>query len=298
MKRNGTLGVSPAFFISKFDFDFDAERAVSMLPLVTELGYGAVQGEIAASRFVTGWIDGGIKRFGDAVREHGLEVRQFVAHYLLEIATMKVEGRGLTRTGGAGAEYLGPLDPLAQAIPDLRSIGEQLGSLPGCNVLTIPVGPIALEGVDAFARLSAFVTAIFSVLPTNVRVAVEALPGSPVATPDTMAEWLSSLSSDRVGVNLDTGHLWSQGIPPEKMIYAVGAERIFGTHICDNDGVTNDSLAPGRGSIEWERVFRALDDAGYHGPYDLEIRVAEEEMITEYTAARSYIETLVDSSPS
>lgn len=289
MKPKPKLGVSPAFFISKFDFDFDAERAISMLPLVAKLGYGAVQGEIAAPRFVTAWIDGGIETFGAAARQHGLEVRQFVAHYLLERAT------GLFDTIDSGDQAS---VPLAGITADLRAIAAQLASLPRCEVLTIPVGPSAAGpngggSVDDAAWLSDLVATLLPELPEALKIAVEALPGSPIATPETMARWLAPFPPERVGVNLDTGHLWSQGIAPEEMVYALGGRRIFGTHICDNDGVTNDSYGPGRGTIDWPRFFYALEDVDYEGPFDLEIRVAEDQIEDEYTVAGSYIASLL-----
>lgn len=274
MNRAEKLGVSPAFFISKYNFDFDADAALSMFPLVAALGYGAVQGEIAAQRFFRGWIDGGIEAFGAAARAEHLQVRQFVLHYLLE-------------------ETAAAPRPLDAVIADIREIGEPLGALPGCDVLTIPVGPHA----DSREQdLSELIQRLLPVLPPQLRIALEALPGSSIATPTAMAAFLAGFPPERVGINLDTGHLWSQGIPPERMAEAVGAHRVFGTHICDNDGSENASLAPGRGTIDWHRFFNVLADLGYEGPIDIEIRVSESEIEPEYAAARAYVEPLIHTS--
>lgn len=241
-----------------------------MFPIITQLGYGAIQGEIASPRFVDGWIGGGIESFGEAAGSEGLEVRQFVLHYLLEVVT-------------------DPTHRIDDTVSDVQAIGERLSALPACNVLTIPIGPSSAfrEG-----ELHDFVTTLLTKLPTPVRIALEALPGSSIATPPAMTAFLAAFSPDRLGVNLDTGHLWSQGVPPEQMVEAVGAHRIFGTHICDNDGSANDSLAPGRGTIDWPRFFRILSNRGYDGPIDVEIRVPEAEIQTEYATARTYIESL------
>ena len=52
------------------------------------------------------------------------------------------------------------------------------------------------------------------------------------------------------GYNLNTGHAWASGHPVESFLKQLSG-MILGTHLCDNDGVVNLSLRPGKGSINF-----------------------------------------------
>jgi sugar phosphate isomerase/epimerase len=54
--------------------------------------------------------------------------------------------------------------------------------------------------------------------------------------------------------------------------------KIFGKdvtilHLHDNTGHWDDHLLPGFGNINWPGVFDALDEIGYSGVYNFEIRL-------------------------
>jgi sugar phosphate isomerase/epimerase len=48
-------------------------------------------------------------------------------------------------------------------------------------------------------------------------------------------------------------------------------KRIFYVHVSDNDGRTNEHLALGKGTIDWEGVFTALRKHGYDGYIAIDI---------------------------
>jgi sugar phosphate isomerase/epimerase len=90
------------------------------------------------------------------------------------------------------------------------------------------------------------------------------------------------------GINYDPSHLYWQMIDPVSFIYEFGG-RIRHVHVKESirnldgrNGVLSshlffgdhrrgwDFVSPGRGGVPFERIFRALNDVGYEGPYSVE----------------------------
>lgn len=90
------------------------------------------------------------------------------------------------------------------------------------------------------------------------------------------------------GINYDPSHLAWVGVDPVKFLLANG-DRIFHMHVKDarrrHDGLNAihgshlqfgdprrawDFVSPGRGEVNWQEVFRALYQVGYHGPLSVE----------------------------
>jgi sugar phosphate isomerase/epimerase len=90
------------------------------------------------------------------------------------------------------------------------------------------------------------------------------------------------------GINYDPSHLYWQMLDPVAFIYEF-ADRIYHMHVKESIRVLNgrnsilsshlffgdhrrgwDFVSPGRGGVPFERVFRALNDTGYDGPYSIE----------------------------
>lgn len=90
------------------------------------------------------------------------------------------------------------------------------------------------------------------------------------------------------GINFDPSHLYWQMVDPIEFAYEF-RDRIYHFHVKESirkfngrNGVLAshlgfgdyrrgwDFVSPGRGGVPWERVFRALNDIGYDGPYSIE----------------------------
>jgi sugar phosphate isomerase/epimerase len=90
------------------------------------------------------------------------------------------------------------------------------------------------------------------------------------------------------GINYDPSHLYWQMVDPIPFIYEF-ADRIYHMHVKESirvldgrNGILSshlffgdhrrgwDFVSPGRGGVPFERVFRALNDVGYDGPYSIE----------------------------
>ena len=82
---------------------------------------------------------------------------------------------------------------------------------------------------------------------------------------------------DYFTVCVDTGHsnkAMRYGNPtPGDVIRRIGRD-IDVLHLNDNDTLTDQHKMPMTGCIDWDDVFDALDEVGYHGVYNMEIKLA------------------------
>jgi sugar phosphate isomerase/epimerase len=90
------------------------------------------------------------------------------------------------------------------------------------------------------------------------------------------------------GINYDPSHLYWQLVDPVDFIYEF-KDRIYHMHVKESIRTINgrngilgshlgfgdrrrgwDFVSPGRGGVPFERIFRALNDVGYDGPFSIE----------------------------
>lgn len=90
------------------------------------------------------------------------------------------------------------------------------------------------------------------------------------ATIEELHALIDAIDRPNVGICLDVGHAWVQGIPMDEAVRQCG-ERLIATHIQDNDGTRDGHLAPTRGTIDWRPGIAALREIGYEGLFNLEI---------------------------
>lgn len=86
------------------------------------------------------------------------------------------------------------------------------------------------------------------------------------------AELCDEAGSANLGITFDTWHLWqTPGLLGEIERHA---DRIVAVHVNDWRGETRgwcDRVLPGDGVADLPAILRALDDAGWRGPYELEV---------------------------
>ncbi|MFT5368069.1 MAG: sugar phosphate isomerase/epimerase [Candidatus Latescibacterota bacterium] len=73
-----------------------------------------------------------------------------------------------------------------------------------------------------------------------------------------------------VKLTLDTGH--GNLCDCLHDLVATFSERLAFLHLHDNQGIKDEHLVPGRGTIDWKRLISDLDRAGYIGPLNFELR--------------------------
>ncbi len=91
-----------------------------------------------------------------------------------------------------------------------------------------------------------------------------------VATVSEFKALFEAASDSKLRFTLDTGHANLYGILYE-LVESL-PEKLFFTHIHDNDGTRDQHRVPGRGTIDWRRLLSCFDSAGYTGPLNFELR--------------------------
>ncbi|MFP4248393.1 MAG: sugar phosphate isomerase/epimerase family protein [Armatimonadota bacterium] len=90
------------------------------------------------------------------------------------------------------------------------------------------------------------------------------------ATIEELHQLIDAIDRPNVGICLDVGHAHVQGYEMAEAVRQCG-DRLIATHIQDNDGCSDQHLAPTRGSIDWPAGIAALRESGYDGLFNLEI---------------------------
>jgi len=107
----------------------------------------------------------------------------------------------------------------------------------------------------------------------GLRYAIEPHPFRLVSNVDGMLRLVDQVGSKAIGMNWDPSHLFPSGETPAVGILRL-KDRVFHTHISDNDAMTNCHWRPGTGKIDWESVLRALRAVGYNYVLSLELEDA------------------------
>jgi sugar phosphate isomerase/epimerase len=121
-------------------------------------------------------------------------------------------------------------------------------------------------------RWGAFLSSMNELLdtvPASIRFAVENTPIDSGQV-GVILDIVGLYPAARVGICLDLGHAHIV----EDAISAVHAAspRLIHVHASDNHGKDDDHLVPGKGSISWGKVMKALRETGFEGPFTLELR--------------------------
>jgi sugar phosphate isomerase/epimerase len=106
-------------------------------------------------------------------------------------------------------------------------------------------------------------------VPENVRFAVENTP-LPSGRVEVILDIADRFPAERVGVCLDLGHAHIEENAADAVRRA--SPRLIHVHASDNQGVRDDHLVPGRGTVPWDEVLAALARAGFDGPFTVELR--------------------------
>ena len=278
------IGISPAYFISRFGNRFVPQQVVEGLKELAEIGFQGFQLEVFHPETLENWVHSGADLVRRAAVDWGLKATQFVAHFMMEAFSNKE-----TLLSDAG-------------ISEMHSVLEIVGRYEECGIVTVPLGPFEAPRVprtedyrDSFKQCVEKVGSLLEMVERAGRhMALEILPSGVIGGIDGFMRLCERLNTVTLGLNFDTGHAWAS----KENLYLIPAKlgrQIQGTHLCDNFGNENLSLRPGEGSIDWPRLIEALQLSGYEGAFDIEIICKPEEARDEYGRARAFISSLLNS---
>lgn len=268
------IGVSPAYFLSKFGRRFSPEDLMGEMPLLSSMGFTSLQVELTEKEAMNDWNNASvIQMFIDKCAANNIVVSQVVAHFWID--------------------YFESSASLSTLVPENeRYMLIHLASvLPGEKVLTIPFP--CFRGTDD--ERSESIQTVKNELESlsedasrhGVRIAAELQPGHLFGTISNFQNMTSVWPFD-IFYNLDTGHANAAGEDVPSIVKLLG-ERIIGTHLCDNDSIINDSLCPGKGSISWKET---LDSINIYSPeifWDLEIMCSPSAVESEYSEGKQFL---------
>jgi len=127
----------------------------------------------------------------------------------------------------------------------------------------------------------------------GLKFCLEPRVGEIVSNTDGLLRLMDAVENENFGAVLDTGHQHAQ-----KEILPLSVEKLGGRvhylHVSDNDGQTNQHLALGRGTVDWDGIFLALKKHEFSGYVavdvgrvpDLDVQVRESKVFLEKLAAR------------
>ena len=277
------IGVSPAYFISRFGNRFTPEEVAAGLKELAETGFQGFQLEVFHRETLENWLRSGASLIRRASADLGLKATQFVAHFMMEAFS---NGEKLSSDAG---------------IREMNSVLEIVEHFDECAIVTVPLGPFVAPRIprieeyrNFFDRCVEKIRALLErVQGAGRHMALEILPSAVIGGIDGFMRLCDRLNADTLGLNFDTGHAWAS----KENLYLIPAKlgrRIQGTHLCDNFGNENLSLRPGAGSIDWPRLMEALQLSGYEGAFDIEIICKPEEARDEYGRARTFIASMLN----
>ena len=151
-----------------------------------------------------------------------------------------------------------------------------------------PVPPEMIEdGYQDFANRWNPILDVFD--EVGVKYALEVHPSEIAYDFWTTKRTLEAIGHrEAFGINYDPSHLYWQLVDPVDFIYEF-KDRIYHMHVKESirnfngrNGILSshlgfgdrrrgwDFVSPGRGGVPFERIFRALNDVGYDGPFSIE----------------------------
>jgi L-ribulose-5-phosphate 3-epimerase len=107
----------------------------------------------------------------------------------------------------------------------------------------------------------------------GIRICLEIHEG-PTRSGKTALQFLTTVNNPKLGINYDTGNIFyfNGNVDPAEDIQCI-ASRVTHVHLKDTSGKKGEweFCTLGTGRVNFKRIFEVLDQAGYEGPYSLEI---------------------------
>lgn len=281
------IGVSPAYFISKYGEDFSPDDIIHELPILQKMGFNAIQLEITKQEYLEQWDSDLIEKLSLRCNACSIDVSQVVAHHWIT-----------TFTSAEALSY-------GLIIDEIENFLQIASQLPNCKKLTVPLGRFIPDKLAiakyGYTVIKKNLEEIFSDLcnrgsQKGISIVLELQPGSLIQGAAGFLRFLNEIGNPiNLKYNLDTGHVNATREIVE-LYPALLGDLIAGTHLCDNDSKENLSLTPGKGNLNWGNILSALKSINYQGSYDLEIICPSTQVKEEYEIGYKYLMEFLDKS--
>lgn len=283
---NQRFGVSPAFSISAYGNHFTPENICEAMERINPWGFTNIQIEIFDKEKIELWLEGdATKRVKKVAQKLGMNITQLVGHLLIDDCASPS-----ALFSDSGIETMEKLVSIANGLGIVKSI-------------TLPIGKYSYEergekkpeqfsDESIMKRLTEKLYDFYRPVETaGYRLAVELLPKNIVGGYPGFAQIQKNVALNWFGLLFDTGHAWAAS----EDIYSIPQQfkgSIFGTHLCDNFGDESLKLAPGKGSINWEKLITNLEHSQYPGYLDIEIICTPDKVEDKYRNSLDFLMSL------
>lgn len=174
-------------------------------------------------------------------------------------------------------------------------LAKKLGSN---NLSTEPGGPndrntnnnihqlekLFLEGLNSAAAVAE---------EERVTILVEPEPNLLIENSKQFLNFIRNVPSPFVKLNFDIGHFYCVREDPVKLINDL-SEYIVHFHLADiADNRVHNHLIPGKGSIDFRSVFKAMDDIGYEGFVTVELYPYQDNPAYAAEMAYKYLKSII-----
>lgn len=214
------------------------------------------------------------------------------AHFAALKAHADALGLVISQTHGRLTGYVG--DPVRDAVTlenaRLDLLAAHCLQAPVCvmhSVSTSRVGPLVPPAAMRSLNLRMFHDILPYARAYGVKVALETFGDSPrdgvidfFGQADELLASYEAIAnengSDWLTLCIDTGHsnkAMRFGQPTPANVIRLLGNRISVLHLNDNDTITDQHKLPLSGCIDWSDVLAALDEIGFHGAYNMELRL-------------------------
>jgi sugar phosphate isomerase/epimerase len=127
----------------------------------------------------------------------------------------------------------------------------------------------------------------------GVKLAIEVIP-NPLSSAEALVSFIEDdLEGARVGICMDVGHAFIMGDLGDAIETCSG--HLIATHLHDNNGKSDDHLAPWQGAIDWPSALMSLQKVGYDGTWLFEVANTStpREVLKRIEKARQRFESLL-----
>jgi sugar phosphate isomerase/epimerase len=128
----------------------------------------------------------------------------------------------------------------------------------------------------------------------DIKVLIEPEPGLLIENSTQFKKFMTKfINSRHVRLNFDIGHFYCVNEDPARLVYEL-SDYIEHFHLADiADTRIHNHLIPGKGSIDFRRIFDAINDIGYRGFVTVELYPYQDNPVQAATEAYSYLCSLM-----
>jgi sugar phosphate isomerase/epimerase len=162
------------------------------------------------------------------------------------------------------------------------------------HLSTEPGGPVPPQSVDVNQFENTFLDGLTRVAKIaeeeEIKILIEPEPGLLIENSKQFKKFITKIISPKyIRLNFDIGHFYCVNEDPAPLVYEL-SDFIEHFHLADiaNTRIHNH-LIPGKGSIDFRRVFDAIDDIGYRGFVTIELYPYQDNPVQAAKEAYSYL---------